>query len=150
MISVIDFSNRVILVFVLGSMIKNLITKTIAAYSDLLDIFGEPWMLRNVEEGSKTDRMKDEDKVGKETLPKDRYGAFVERAAHVSNAEGFFVVQMGANATDKLGRQVEDAEGPDRSLFRASRAPNTGFRDNVAHDCLCKRELSFLLEAWLV
>jgi hypothetical protein len=147
MISVINFSMRAILVFEFGAKIKNLITKTIAAYSDLRNIFREVWMLRNVEQGSKTDGMKDDHEVGKETRPKDRHGTFVDCTAHISNAEEFFINQMGANATDKLGRQVENAEGLDRSLYRARRtsnaAPNADFRDNFAHDCLCKRELSF-------
>jgi hypothetical protein len=104
MISVIVFSNRMFLDFVFGAVINNLIPKTIAAYSDLLDIFGELWMLRNVEQDSQTDRMQDDQKVGKETRPKYRHGAFVERTADVSNVEGFFVVQMGIDATDELGR----------------------------------------------
>lgn len=61
-------------------------------------------MLRNVEQDSQTDRMQDDQKVGKETRPKYRHGAFVERTADVSNVEGFFVVQMGIDATDELGR----------------------------------------------
>jgi hypothetical protein len=124
MILVIDLSIRAILVFEFGAKIKNLITETIAAYSDLRDIFREVWMLRNVEQGNKTDRMEDDHEVGKETRPKDRYGTFVDCTAHISNAEEFFVVQMGANATDKLGRKVENAEGLDRSLYRARRTPN--------------------------